>query len=312
MAHTCGRLFGWLLPAFCGAGLLLAVDAAAAATVAVIYPEVAAPYQRVFDSIIDGAREVPGSKVVSRALGDDESADAVEQWLREQQVDAVVALGQRGYKYAVALPPSFPVVVGAALVTPDGVSGISLAADPEQFFRRLGELTPPVKRVFVVYSEKNSGWLVRRAERLASHYRIQLVTLEADDMRGAVKGYAEMLDRAQDAQDAIWLPLDTIAPDKAVLPLVLEAAWKKHLVVFSNNPSHAEKGVLFSLFPDNEALGTRLAEMALDLMRRTDRSPTVVPLNDIKIAVNLRTASHLGMVYTPNQQREFALVFPSR
>jgi len=283
-----------------------------AATIAVIYPETSGAYSQVFESIIAGVQQTPGVRVLPRALASAVQSDEVQAWLNGERPDAVIALGQRGYNIAKGLAADTPVVVGATLMAPDGVSGISLTADPEQFLRRLGELTPRVKRVFVVYSEKHNGWLVRRAERLAERYGIQLLASEAADMRTAVKNYLDVLDAVREQQDAIWLPLDIVAPDKTVLPLILEAAWKKRLVVFSDNPSHAEKGALFSLYPDHEGMGRRLANMALGMVQNGRTEPGVEPLRDLKIAVNLRTASHLGMLYTPGQERDFALVFPSR
>jgi putative ABC transport system substrate-binding protein len=283
-----------------------------AATIAVIYPETSGAYSQVFESIIAGVQQTPGVRVLPRALASAAQGDEVQAWLNDERPDAVIALGQRGYNIAKGLAADTPVVVGATLMAPDGVSGISLAADPEQFLRRLGELTPRVKRVFVVYSEKHNGWLVRRAERLAERYGIQLLASEAADMRTAVKNYLDVLDAVREQQDAIWLPLDIVAPDKTVLPLILEAAWKKRLVVFSDNPSHAEKGALFSLYPDHEGMGRRLANMALGMAQHGRTDPGVEPLRDLRIAVNLRTASHLGMLYTPSQERDFALVFPSR
>lgn len=292
--------------------LLLLAPIGHAATIAVIYPETTGAYSQVFDSIIAGVQQTPGVRVLPRAVGTEAVGSEVQTWLDGEQADAVIALGQRGYKIAKDLAADMPVVVGATLMAPDGMPGISLAADPEQFLRRLGELTPPIKRVFVVYSERHNGWLVRRAERLAERYGVQLLAFEAADMRMAVKTYLDVLGTVRDPQDAIWLPLDIVAPDKTVLPLVLEAAWKKRLVVFSDNPSHAEKGALFSLYPDHEGMGRRLANMVLGMAQHGRLSPGVEPLRDLKIAINLRTASHLGMLYTPTQERDFALVFPSR
>jgi putative ABC transport system substrate-binding protein len=280
--------------------------------VAVLYPNLTGSYRQIFDNIIEGIQKTPGVTVLSQAVPNNPDPNAVGAWLARERADAVIALGQRGYELAKKLPTARPIVVGAALFSPNGVSGISLAANPAQFFQRLGTLTPPVERVFVVYSERNSGWLIPLAVQAAERYGIELVALPAEDMRGAVRHYHNILQEVRDLRDAIWLPLDNVAPDKTILPLVLEAAWKKRLVVFSNNPSHVQKGALFSLFPDHHAMGRRLAEMALQRIGSEDFSPGVVPLDELKVAVNLRTASHLGMLYAPGVRRSFALVFPSR
>lgn len=281
-------------------------------TVAVLYPEVTGSYTQVFESIIQGVGQASGVHVVSMEVPGSAEPEAVEAWLNKEGADAIIALGQRGYTLAKALGTERPVVVGATLISPNGLTGISLAAHPDQFFRRLGRLTPPVKRVFIVYSEKNNGWLIPIARASAERHGVKLLARPAADARVAVRQYKQILTEVEDLQDAIWLPLDNVAPDKTILPMVLEAAWNKRLVVFSNNPSHVQKGALFSLFPDHLGMGRRLAEMALGLLESRDNNPGVVPLSDLKLAVNLRTASHLGMLYTPSEKRSFALVFPSR
>ncbi len=293
--------------------MMLSVPAAAGdMKVAVIYPQVQSAYARVFENIIDGIDAADGIQVLSKTISEGSEVDELNRWLDSEQADALIALGQHGYKIAKQLPSSRPMVVGAALVTPNHLNGISLAADPEQFFKRLGNLTPPVKRVYLVYSEQNNGWLIPLAQAAAKRHSVELHSYEADDTRTAVRTYRDILGEVKDLQDAIWLPLDNIAPDEAVLPMVLEAAWEKKLVVFSNNPSHVKKGALFSLFPDHREMGEELARMVIRLMRGTGAPPGIVPLQDLKVAVNLRTASHLGMLFTPTQRSGFALIYPSR
>jgi len=218
-------------------------------TIAVLYPEVSGAYAQVFTNIIAGIREIPGIRVVPHVLTDASDDDALVRRLHDEASDAVIALGQRGYRFAKKADLQLPVVIGATLISPDGFNGISLSADPEQFFKRLGSLTPPVKRVFMVYSDRNNGWLIPLAKRVAARHDVELHAMKADDARSAVRHYHTILQQVRDLQDAIWLPLDNVAPDKVVLPMVLQAAWNKRLVVFSNNPSHVRQGALFSLFP---------------------------------------------------------------
>ena len=93
--------------------------------------------------------------------------------------------------------------------------------------------------------------------------------------------------------------------------MLLEKSWRSQLVLFSDNPSHVKKGVLFALYPDNAGLGRSLALMARDRVDHPEAlSAGVLPLRNLFTAVNLRTAEHLGLVYSAKQQRSFNLVFP--
>lgn len=283
-----------------------------AASLAVVYPDVDGPYQEVFKTIIDGIESDAGISVTAYALKKGENSRQAMDWLTAQKPDAVIALGRRGYNLAKTLSLDMPMVVGATLMTPDGLSGISLVGDPEQFFKHLVTLSPPVKRVYAVYNPDNTGWLIDRARSMATQYGIDLRVSAAKDEREATQLYVDILKKVRPGKDAIWLPLDNVVPDEALLPLLLAAAWEKQLVIFSNNPSHVKKGALFSLYPDHRALGVKLAEMALALHADKGKKPVVLPLAELKVAINLRTASHLGLVYTARQQQQFSLIYPSR
>ena len=95
-----------------------------------------------------------------------------------------------------------------------------------------------------------------------------------------------------------------------MLPLVLREAWNQSLPLFSSSVAHVKRGALFSLYPDNMELGRALASTALT-PSGTANTPTrgLHPLKDVLMAVNTRTASHLGINLTASPQR-FHLVFP--
>jgi ABC-type uncharacterized transport system substrate-binding protein len=307
-------LRAWLLT------LCLAATSAPAqsATIAVLYPDVREPYYTVFMTLLRGIEAGAGGVVKRKAVPEDFDASILNRWLRDEKADVIIALGQRGLKAAKAARGDLPVVTGALLLTPgqvdgENVTGVSLAADPERLFGRLKSLAPAVKRIFVVYYPEVNGWLMKLATRAAGAYGLELHAYAAHDLRAAALRYKEILDKARDEADAVWLPLDsTTVDDDVVLPMILEAAWTQHLVVFSGNPAHAQRGVLFALYPDNLALGRRLADMALRAAKEgRHKSAAVFPLTDLHIAVNLRTATHLGLHFASGQQRDFDLVFPS-
>jgi putative tryptophan/tyrosine transport system substrate-binding protein len=134
----------------------------------------------------------------------------------------------------------------------------------------------------------------------------------ADDMREAVKKFRVILDQVKDSSDGVWLLLDNILPDKTIMPMALEAAWQHRVVLFSNNPSHTRRGALFALFPDNTQMGYSLAGLALAMIKERPRQPVVLPLSDLKVSINRRTASHIGLNYTKAAEEELDVIYPVR
>jgi putative ABC transport system substrate-binding protein len=194
------------------------------------------------------------------------------------------------------------------------VSVLSLAPDPALMFARLKDLMPAVRRVHVVYDPRHNAWLLRLAREAARTRSLELVTHEASDLRAALRHYQEILTNVDPRTDALWLPQDaTTVEDSSVLPMVLQQAWNRSLVVFSSNVAHVQRGALFALYPDNVELGRNLASSALGVLGAgAQESRAVVPLKDVLLAVNLRTANHLGLRLSYEQQRRFDLVFPQQ
>ncbi len=299
-----GTLAPWLLCllGFCWHGVM------ADSRIAVLYPGPGA-FTDIFENIMLGIADNPGIQLIRREIRSNESAISLQAFLDREQVDSVISLGHEGYTLARQVKLRQPLVAGAALLSPDSVPGISLVADPQTFFYRLQQLTPSVKRVYLIYRKGNSDWLIPLAEQAAHEHALDLQAFSATDAQDALRLYLEVLSTAKDSEDAIWLPLDIIASDKSVIPLVMETAWKKKLVVFSNNPAHVKRGALFALIPDHRSMGKRLAEMALTAIENPQMVEGVSPLKDLKTAVNLRTAAHLGIHFSAEEQRAFSLTF---
>lgn len=305
-----------LLMCFIMVGLGIAVRAVCASpTIAVIYPEVREPYRSVFRAIIEGVEEGLGHPAKHFSLKQDFDATKLKGWLEEEHVNAVVVLGRRGLRAAQGLPARLKIVIGGVLEVPrlDRFAGIALTPDPAALFDRLKTLAPGVTRVTVVYSPERSAWLIDLARRAAQSRGLVLNALPATDVRETAVLYRDFLAEQEDGADAIWLPQDPLSvDDRAILPFILEEAWEKSLVVFSSNPAYVRRGVLFSLYPDNVGMGRSLAALAVGgLQNATPENARIAPLQDLRIAVNLRTADHLRLKLTPRQRHEFDLVFPS-
>ncbi|MBI4692438.1 MAG: hypothetical protein HY749_00265 [Gammaproteobacteria bacterium] len=283
------------------------------ASIAVVYPDIEEPYRSVFSNIIQGIRDEAKFPIVSYAIG--AGASNIESELKRQSVHVVIVLGRNGLKATANLDPGIGVVVGGVLSVPEseihGKSVFSLAPDPGLLFQRLHELVPGARRVITVYEPRQNAWLIRLAREAAPRRGLELVAREATDLKGAMLAYREAIAAADPRTDAVWLPQDSVTvEDSSVLPLVLEEAWRRDLVVFSSSVAHVRRGALFALYPDNAALGRKLADSALARVARDARDGTITPLTDVFWAVNLRTASHLGVDLDARRRQSFDLVFP--
>jgi putative ABC transport system substrate-binding protein len=165
--------------------------------------------------------------------------------------------------------------------------------------------------VFVVYDPRQNAWLMRLAKEAASARGLELVAYEAQDLRTALRIYQDIFASADPRRDALWLPQDSSTVDEAsVLPLVLQETWARNLAFFSSSVTHVRRGALFSLYPNNVEIGRSLASSALGYLSTGGQAAGVMPLKAVLLAVNVRTASHLGITLAGRQH--FDLVFPEQ
>lgn len=285
-------------------------------TITVIYPEIAEPYRSVFTQILDGISERAKGRVASFALSPKANPGDLNDFLRRQDSRVVIALGRQGMKAASSLDSNIGVVVGCVLSVQEGESRSaevnSLSPDPALLFSHLKEMMPGVRRIITVYDPRQNAWMMRLAKEAARKLGLELVAYEAQDLRSAMHTYQEILGSANSIQDAIWLPQDsTTVEENSVLPLVLQASWQHNLVVFSSSFGHVRRGVLFSLYPDNIQLGRYLADSALGILASgVTASAGITPLREVLMAINLRTAQHLGI--NASRQQKIDMTFPEQ
>lgn len=293
------------------------VSSAKSPVIAVLYPEAIRPYSTVFAEILDGITQPLGTADSHRyALSEHENPDTLKQWLERQSPDAVITLGRRAAHAYEETGLSIPQVIGALDVSPQthpDVSGISLSIDPALLFSTLRLLLPKVEEVYVVFDPNRDRWIIDRARQAAARYQLRLHPFEASDLRTSAHHFWKILKTANPATDALWLTMDSkIIDDEAVLPVIIEQSWQRRLPVFSTNLMHVNRGVLFALYPDNEALGRHLAEMALRLATDPNDAPRIEPLREIKRALNRRISSHLDLAVDKRTEQQFDLVLQPR
>lgn len=285
---------------------------------AVVYPEIGEPYRSIFSSIIEGIEDRAKGSVPAFAMGPNPNVQNLAAELRRQNIQVVIALGRNGLRATTGLDRDIDVIVGGVVSIPEsemqGTSVHSMAPDPALLLERLKGLLPSMRRVFVVYDPRQNAWLIRLAREATKSLGLELVAQEAQDLKTAMRFYQEDIASADPKHDAIWLLQDSVTVEEsATLPFVLQEAWARSLVVFSSSVGHVKRGALFSLYPNNVELGRNLAKYALN-HSASGGSPTraILPLREVLMAVNLRTAAHVGVNLAGHQQQAFDMVYPEQ
>ncbi|ROR32021.1 putative ABC transport system substrate-binding protein [Inmirania thermothiophila] len=291
------------------------VAAAPALALGVVYPDVPEPYRALFLRIVEGIEDANGGGVQTLAVSDDTDPQALAAWASRRRLDAVIALGRQGMEAARTLQGALPVVVGAVSLRPgpaEGVTGVSLVPEPGAVFARLRRIAPGVRRVHVVYSVEESGWLVARAKEAAPAMGLSLHAEAVADAREGTRRLLEMTRGLRGAEEAVWLLRDRRAvAEQVVLAELVRRAWEQGFVLFSSSPAHAGRGALFAAYPDSLGLGRRLARLAAEAA--AGRGPAGIrPLEALALAVNLRTARHMGIELGEEILGAAEVVFPQR
>lgn len=282
-------------------------------SVAVIYPELRAPYNKVFEDIADGIEKKVNGRTKRYVLSKDFSQKELNDWIRKNDIKVCVALGGRGEKAANQFTQDIPIVL-SGILQPKSIShpGISLAASPDKLFAKLKQQKLNIKQVIVVYNPDKSEWLIREAQSAATKHGLELITYTTSSLSKSAKIYRDVFKRLRVKDAAIWLPPDSTSIDnRTLLSYVLEQSWSRDVVVFSSSPAHVNKGVLFAMYPDNLKLGQSLGAVAMEELNGGTKLNGMIPAEDLKTAFNKRTAEHLGVRFTSEDLRNYDAVFPS-
>jgi len=276
--------------------------------IAVIYPK-SERVSKLFDTIIDGMQKHHDINLYSMAINKETDTSDIKKWIDQYECNAIVALGKQGSQFSRYLDLGVPLITGAHIIAQPNQATVSLAADPRQLFNKLKELKQNVKRIFVVYNQSNTGWLMQQATRAADELQLDLIKLSVNNTRQVTVAFDNILQQANPGEDAVWLPLDPVIPTKVVFPILLKFAWNNNLTVFSNNPMDVKKGALFAMYPDYFAMGRQLVELTL---ARINQNGLAAPEASqfLKIAVNRRTALHLGIKLSRINALNFNLLYP--
>lgn len=262
-----------------------------------IYPDAALPYKHIFNDVVEGIENQLGSKIEVEKLQirKTDNENALGTRLKEVGNTQIIVLGKRTLKMVSNLTNSQNITYGLMLspLSDDAIGrGILLTPDPVAFSKKLDKILPPIKNIYFLYSTKHSSHFEKKGYKdLFSEAGHNYTPIPITSLKDAINKYSELIKTIK-KDDVIWLPPDPItSSDKYILPILLKSAWRKGIIIVSSNPSHAKNGILLSLHPDNKALGSKLAQLAMS----NNPINKIYYLNDFISSANLITARHLNI-----------------
>jgi putative tryptophan/tyrosine transport system substrate-binding protein len=211
--------------------------------------------------------------------------------------DLIFAVGIWALQAVLSQPTTIPVVYAMVLNPPsvvgDGknVTGASMNVPVEEAIRLFKQLG--IKRVGTIFTRTRTGYLVKRAESLARHEGLQLVTREIT----SPKEITAALESLQDGIDALWILPDETTLTQPALQQMLLFSYRRKIPVLGLSERHAQLGALFALsFASSEDIGRQAAELALAILSGTKATeiPYTTP-RQVSLTVNLKTAGKLGI-----------------
>lgn len=282
----------------------------------VVYPKLRAPFDQIYIALYKGISQAHGGEVALYELDRDASQQHFNSWLSERGKDGVIALGNRSIN-AIKQASEQPTItlLGGTILNPQldpEAHGVSLAPSPKALFNELRLLAPKVKEVLVVYELDTEQWLVERARVSARELNLDLTAYPASSIKEMAEHYRGILNRQTSDLQALWLPKSGQSLEKALVYDILTKAWQRNLIAFSSNFADVKKGFLFSMLPDNEAIGARLYHLYVEAKQHPAQRNTVLLAEDVHRAINIRTASHLGMHLSKEQTDRYKFIFPSK
>jgi putative ABC transport system substrate-binding protein len=280
----------------------------------ILYPEVASPYQKVYEKIIDGLRSSSKDNLRTLALSQDYNLDKFRRWLdnNKSTADSLVVLGSRALKAAGSINHQLPLIAGAVDILPgrDSITGVSIRIHPADYLEQLQLISPHSNHVVVFFNEQDKA-LVPLIEIEARRRDIAITPISVTDVPGAIRSIAAVLKDADPAYTAIWFARNVIELNTELLyPYILEASWNRQIPVFSGMISHTKRGFLFSLYPDYQGMGNELGRIIEKHARNSTGSHTVF-CRAVKFALNIRTVQHLGLNPGDTILQNVDLTFPA-
>jgi putative tryptophan/tyrosine transport system substrate-binding protein len=177
------------------------------------------------------------------------------------------------------------------------LAGVSLDIPVQLQLARYKALVPTLKTLGVIYDPTKTGTMVTEARGTVATLGLQLLTAPVSTPKEVPAAMRSLLGKIE----ALWMvPDDTVVTPESFKFLLL-TAFENNLPFVTVSDIFVEAGALASLSPDYTDVGRQGCQLATDLAsgRLRPAEVMVVPPAKVNLAINLKTASKIGLTLPP-------------
>jgi len=234
------------------------------------------------------------------AQGDLELGKKLARKLRASNVSLVVAVGLKAALAAKVEIVDVPIVYMMILdplkhqLTAANMTGTLLEIPLDRQLKIMRSFLPALHRIGMLYDPAKSSSRVKEAEQQAAISDFQLKGRPVESEKEVPQQLRALLSDVE----ALWLIPDSTVLTNESIGFILETALARQIPVIGFSPEFTRLGALLSMSVNYGNVGREtglLAKSILDGERLLPLNP--VPIERLKITVNLKTARFLGLTF---------------
>ena len=232
--------------------------------------------------------------------GDLELGKKLARKLRASNASLVVAVGLKAALAAKVEIVDVPIVYMMILdplkhqLTAANMTGTLLEVPLDQQLKIMRAFLPTLHRVGTLYDPAKTSSRVKEAARRATIFDFQLEGLPVESEKDVPQQLRALLPNVE----ALWLMPDSTVLTNESVRFILESALARQIPSIGFSPEFTRLGALLSMSVNYGDVGREtglLVKRILDGERLLPLNP--VPIERLKITVNLKTARFLGMTF---------------
>jgi putative ABC transport system substrate-binding protein len=235
------------------------------------------------------------------AQGDLELGKKLARKLRASNASLVVAVGLKAALAAKVEIEDVPIVYMMVLdpfkhqLTATNITGTLLEIPFDRQLQIMRTFLPALHRVGMLYDPVKNASRVKIAVEQAGMFDVQAKGLPVESEKDVPQQLRTLLSEIE----ALWLIPDSAVLTNESIPFILESALARYIPVIGFSPELTRLGALLSMSVNYGEVGRDTGLLMKRILDKEGLLPlNPVPIERLKITVNLKTARFLGITFS--------------